>query len=689
MADFGVDQFGVKKLYGSDPAKTSEDWFMGNLNSDARVEIDGAISEISAGVWEGRVTSSMNPASFRINVRTTNPNAFDIGVQLPLGSNWANRKTAGYTVDARDFRNVEMTGYWKVTQWSDDDEYSFYSHGGHNTDGWPEACLGTQYKGQIQRAGNPRFAKEYHHLTGNTGYVFRTTGTKFTISARNNIWVGQKVCVYDTKDSSGKTVVKCEVWCDETGDADASKQNWRLMQELVDDGAWGEPSQTGYISNCHAVAQQQFLWGGPSATFRIDNVIVQTKKFSIRNILAVGGATTTCPSGQHVDPVSGQCVADSTGPATPVTWIRFFLSGVTTNNNNPYDSLGGPISNVQISDNTFNNLFDNVDPNQMKQGSKTNRLIYVRNQGAQTVNLRAWFDTVDNYTGISLGTVGKNTTEPPMPPDTDPGSGNPGSGTILYTIFDNPPAIGLNTPGIKLYGTTLNRACGEAIYDIRSPLYNMKPNSITLYCRKVGNPVGLLSCKIRHYNAVIGLNFSNDINVATDIPAGSAWTPVTFTQLDTSDFEPNGVDQLGSGLPSEGGDDIVFEFQGGDGANYVEIPMQPTPIEGQQAVDEFPDYLDPAYDGEKLHDALGRIEDICMTVKISTGVCFDVVTPPPGGGGGVSNFTKPTTFETGIVMPSLSPGDYCGLWLQRLIPADTTIRNPDVSIDLIVGTDVS
>ncbi|HYK44047.1 MAG TPA: hypothetical protein VEV83_02700, partial [Parafilimonas sp.] len=312
-SNFGVDSFGVKKLYADNTAKASENWTMGNMLSDSRIRVDGTITDKGGGEWEGHVTSSDNPASFRINVNTTNPNAMDPNTQSILGTDWRKLLAAGYMVDAKDFRNVEMTIYWKVLSWSDSDEMSLYCRGGRHSSGWPAGCLGMCYKGQIQKAGNSRWAKEYHHNSGSTGYWFTAGHNTSTLGDRTNVWTGQKVVVFD-KTVNGKPVVRMEVWketSDETN-GNPSTQNWQMINWLEDDGTnTSDPSDTGFISNCHGVSKQQFLWGGPTATFRIDNVIVRVKKASVRHIVGEGTGSVpppTCPSGQHYDETLQICV---------------------------------------------------------------------------------------------------------------------------------------------------------------------------------------------------------------------------------------------------------------------------------------------------------------------------------------------------------------------------------------------
>lgn len=63
------------------------------------------------------------------------------------------------------------------------------------------------------------------------------------------------------------------------------------------------------------------------------------------------------------------------------TDLKFFLSG-GADNTNPDASLGGVISTTQVTDNTLNNLFDNVSGAEHTAGDTNYRCIYVKNDSA-------------------------------------------------------------------------------------------------------------------------------------------------------------------------------------------------------------------------------------------------------------------------------------------------------------------
>ena len=459
----------------------------------------------------------------------------DVNAQSILGTHWDQMAVKGYMLDSRDFRNFEMTIYWKVTSWSDDDEMSLYGRGGRHGSGWPEGCLGPCYKGQIQRAGNSRWAKEYHHNSGSTGYVFTAGHDTSNLSARNNVWTGQKVVVFD-KTVNGKKVVRMEVWKDEAGDANPASQNWVMINYMEDAGSWGEPSDKGYVSNCHAISQQQFLWGGPTSTFRIDSVIVQVKKASVRNILPEGSTSgpgpTPCPSGQHFDTALGRCVDDSNGPPPPpsdlpVPYIKFYNSGGATQSN-PFQSIGGAISNVEIVPDSFNNLWDSLAVADQRTGKKSTRVIYVKNTDP-TVGLpdtKAYFGATDNYTSISLGANLKNTTETGVVTEVEDKTAYYALPSVSATL-DVIAAQAMNNTITKLaihFTDATNQAIGKKI------------TRWTVNVRKVGAPTGTLSAKLLSSTNTVKMTFTTTFNVATALTTtvSTDYKLLTFEKLDNT-----------------------------------------------------------------------------------------------------------------------------------------------------------
>jgi hypothetical protein len=282
--------------YPTNPDKANQSWYMedDNLEHQERVVIDAKTCRtISKGVFELTPDTSKSPASARINVRTTNPKAFDEETQLKIAKDWQNMATKGYMVGPEDFRNWEATIYYKVTHIDDKDEMSIYGRGGkHPSGGFPGNCTSCCYKLQVRTDGTARFAKEYHHANSPDGYVFSDDNPKwgdpkFSIGSVLNKIIGMKAIVYDVKLPDGKIGVKLETYVDVQSQGDRTKkQDWKLINEVIDEGTLPDPKDKGHIKACKAVPHQILQWGGPSVTFRIDNCTVEVQKASVREIIA-------------------------------------------------------------------------------------------------------------------------------------------------------------------------------------------------------------------------------------------------------------------------------------------------------------------------------------------------------------------------------------------------------------------
>jgi hypothetical protein len=189
-----------------------------------------------------------------------------------------------------EWRDVEITGYVRVTDTAydddndddndndDDDESSpdaaitWYARGGRHSDSVP--CEGTSLKGILHTDGLAAWQKEIWH-TG--GY----TNTRAVIDTTKPIldkWIGWKVVMYNINNN---TAVKMESYIDEN-----ANNNWRKVTELVDSGKWyaDYPDSVFYSADCNRPKDYVITNSGPIVTFRSDNIVWQFKELSVREI---------------------------------------------------------------------------------------------------------------------------------------------------------------------------------------------------------------------------------------------------------------------------------------------------------------------------------------------------------------------------------------------------------------------
>jgi hypothetical protein len=275
-----VDVFGIRKIYST--KQKGIEWFMNmdDLEEEGRVKLRGTAQKKN-GHWRGKVDSGMSPPSFRVSVSAKKGVGGDDATP-----NHTEADKNGFMASPDDWKNIEVTGYFKIEKTdNDDEEITMYCRGGtHNDD--DGGCRGTAYKPGIQYNGKPNFAKEYWHSDGT--WLKDDKGFK-NIKGPGAIvgkWIGQKAVVYDMK-QDGQARVKIELYYDTVSDDDLNSppNNWKKFYELIDDGTnLGDLGK----SQCKTVKNNKseiFTWGGPIVTVRIDEIDgVLFKWLSVREI---------------------------------------------------------------------------------------------------------------------------------------------------------------------------------------------------------------------------------------------------------------------------------------------------------------------------------------------------------------------------------------------------------------------
>ena len=258
----GIDKFGIKEIY---PTKSGggREWFinMDNPKDDRLFSITSniPITRQSDGSWH--VSNSL----VRMNINT------------PLG--------------IEPWRNVEMTGYVKVIlannmagdnkNDSNDEnnntsitDLDWRARGGRHNISVP--CEGTALNGRIYSDGRVGWKKEIWH-TG--GYTNTRSISKVTDSIVGR-WIGWKVVMYNINNDNA---VKMESYLD-----DKNNNHWVKVTDLIDNGGWYADSSDSvfYSANCGKSKDYIITNSGTIVTFRSDNMILDFKNLSIREIQA-------------------------------------------------------------------------------------------------------------------------------------------------------------------------------------------------------------------------------------------------------------------------------------------------------------------------------------------------------------------------------------------------------------------
>ena len=256
----GVDKFGIKEIY---PTKSGgREWFinMANPRNDPIFSLGSNQSIMKQSSSSG---SNNNDISWRI----TNPKVRMYVDTHPGSPQWKNVEITGYV-------KVNRTNITTAEHYQDDipNHIAWLARSDVHTDNAP--CNGTALSGSIDDDGTVGWKKEIW-FTG--GYTNESAQAK-PINSIVGRWIGWKVVVYNTEDDKA---VKMESFLD-----DKNNNHWIRVTNLTDSGGWyADTSDREFYSvNCGRPKDYIVTNSGPRVFFRADNMVLDFKDLSVREI---------------------------------------------------------------------------------------------------------------------------------------------------------------------------------------------------------------------------------------------------------------------------------------------------------------------------------------------------------------------------------------------------------------------
>jgi hypothetical protein len=251
-----INKFKIKEIY---PTKQGgRQWYI-NMNNPKEDPVFTIVSNIPITRSDDGSWFIANP-SIRLSVVTP-----------PGGEPWKNVEMTGYVkIDStRTTRSLFGSNNEESDSTSDID---WRARGGRHNNDVP--CEGTALNGGIYVDGTVAWKKEIWH-TG--GY----TDARGVVKATNSIldrWIGWKVVMYNINNN---TAVKMESYLDDKND-----NNWKKVSDVVDNGGWYAKSsdKVFYSADCGRPKDYIITNAGPIATFRADDVAMNFRDLSIREI---------------------------------------------------------------------------------------------------------------------------------------------------------------------------------------------------------------------------------------------------------------------------------------------------------------------------------------------------------------------------------------------------------------------
>jgi hypothetical protein len=253
----GVDKFGIKEIHPT--KKDGREWYvnMNNPENDTLFSIGGSSQSI---------TKQTNDGSWR----TTNPQV---------------RMRVTTPPDSAQWKNVEITGYVKVNSTNDfkshkhqadiPNDIAWLARSGRHNDDIP--CDGTALIGGIHDDGTVGWKKEIWFTGGYTKELAQAKPTDSIVGR----WIGWKVVMYNTDND---TAVRMESYLD-----DMNNNHWVKVADIIDDGGWYADASDNefYSADCGKLKDHIITESGPVVMFRADNMILDFKNLSVREIEAI------------------------------------------------------------------------------------------------------------------------------------------------------------------------------------------------------------------------------------------------------------------------------------------------------------------------------------------------------------------------------------------------------------------
>jgi hypothetical protein len=167
---------------------------------------------------------------------------------------------------------------------SEIEDIAWYARGGKRNEEVP--CEGTAYFGGLHPDGTVSWKKSIW-WTG--GYTEDRLKQKVLNEELIGKWIGWKVVIYNME-IGNLTGVKMESYLDFN-----NTENWSKVTELFDSGGWyaRTSNEEFYGAQCGKPKDYIVTNSGPIATFRSDNIVLDFKDFSIREIHPPSNLTLT------------------------------------------------------------------------------------------------------------------------------------------------------------------------------------------------------------------------------------------------------------------------------------------------------------------------------------------------------------------------------------------------------------
>lgn len=249
-----MDIFGIRKLYDSNLG--SFEWYMNMSNPQA----DPFLYNYHRMVKNA--DGSYNIGNFsRLSVFSKDGIGYVEGRMESYNFNKLTER--GYWYKSSDWKNVEITGEYRykggngqgITHYVRSEDHSRLHDG----------CGGSSYKNKIYFDGTSNFNKEQTHP-----FSWKLPHIEHNYGNLKDHWFRFKTVAYNLPSGN----VRLENWLDPF-----NNNNWTKIGGYIDKGGWGQDG-----IKCGGKSDQIIVWGSPMVTFRWDDLSIDFRNLSVREI---------------------------------------------------------------------------------------------------------------------------------------------------------------------------------------------------------------------------------------------------------------------------------------------------------------------------------------------------------------------------------------------------------------------
>lgn len=249
-----LDIFGIMKIYDTKPG--TFEWYMNmqEPKDDPRVYNDGKVEKNNDNSYNIGDESRLSVYSKDgIESEDGNKDTYD----------FSELRQKGYWYKPTDWKNLEITGEYHHTAGDGPGITHYVRSEDHSS--LHDGCGGSSYKSKIYFNGTSNFNKEQAHPKS-----WEMPHIEHKYGNLKDHWFRFKTVVYNHPNGN----VYLENWLDPY-----NNNSWIKIGQYIDKGGWGEDG-----TKCGGKPDEIITWGSPSVTFRWDDILVDFRNLSVREI---------------------------------------------------------------------------------------------------------------------------------------------------------------------------------------------------------------------------------------------------------------------------------------------------------------------------------------------------------------------------------------------------------------------